>query len=129
MRRSKLFLLTFSFTLRDLGNCDDQSGGGRDGPGQPPGRTDDFSDSKFSQPQTLKHILSDTSSEIGEIGDGLQPIILSRITFIKSAQMSVPERGQTGWLSLVVAESHCSVLALCFSFLYFRPSDPACPCR
>ena len=69
MRRSKLFLLTFSFTLRDLGNCDDQSGGGREGSVQPPGRTADFSDSKFSQPQTFKHILSDTSSEIGEIGD------------------------------------------------------------
>ena len=73
---------------------------GGQGPVQPPGRTDDFSDCKFSQPQTFKHILSDTSSEIGEIGDGLQPIILSRITFIKSPQMSVPERGQTGWLPL-----------------------------
>ena len=73
---------------------------GGQGPGQPPGRTDDFSDCKFSQPQTFKHILSDTSSEIGEIGDGLQPIILSRITFIKSPQMSVPERGQTDWLPL-----------------------------
>ena len=105
VRRSKLFLLTFSFTLRDLGNCDDQTGGVRRG--RPATREDGRflcrqvqSTSNFQAYLEWWHI--GDRGDVGRIAMQTYPIsILSWITFIKCGQVSVPERGQTGSATLL----------------------------